>query len=919
VILNLQSFVLNVYSRFLLAQLHIESLQDRGKGDTSVKSLRKALDELPKASNRSLDETYTEALLRIRRQKSQDADLAERILVWLSCAVRPLTVLEIRHAMAVMKLDEDENDFNEDALSHRDSLTSVCGGLVVIDETSQNIRLVHYTTQEYLERNPTRVRLDPHDLVANACLSYLCMTPFAAGPCLDDESLESRLAKYALLEYASKYWGVHAQKRSQQHDDTVQSFLYQNNNVASSVQAMFVSDIRMNGYSQDFPRDTAPLWIAASFGLVETIRYCLGFGAEVDFPTDLGETALHRAAEIGHEEAVKLLVAHGASGTRARGRQIPELRIHYHSKPFEYKPKDCSLLTAAESGDMSRVLQFLERGSPEYNDDKGRAALHWAVRHDQEALAQALLANGANPNAMGDSDETLLMEAAHDKVSTRILRLLLDHGADPNIQDPRESHTALHFAIQPGNYEKIAALLEFGALVYLRSIHGDTAIDEAEMRARWAKNEDDDEKWDAILHILKKTRPRHGIGESALHLAAKGAHLGAVTALLDKSSAGDIDAKNWAGETALQVATNMNHLPVVEYLLVHGANVDISNAAGETALHSATVQGNLKVVKSIISRTADLNVCDHNGKSPLMYAGRIGNRGVVVMLLDTNKVDVNATDRTGSTVLMEASSYEHLDVVEKLLTVDTIEVNVKDRLGNSALALAAQGGDEAVVDRLLEADAYKDDRNNNRETPLMKASKSGYPGVVNRLLRAGVNVNANVESGSTARKVFCYHLTEDGHKIDIHFTIRGDTALILAAKYGHVTVVHHLLRADADMNARNGRGETALMLAAEYGHEMTVDLLLRAGSDVNVKGGHDEITALTLAADNKHHTIVDYLLRAGADVNVKLESGHHMGETALILAAEHEHSAVAELIPAIDKVVQTDSDSSETDDDGSET
>jgi len=911
--------VLNVYFRFLLAQLHIESLQDRGKGDTSLKFLRNALDELPKASNGSLDETYTEALLRIRRQKSEDVNLAERILVWLSCAVRPLTVLEIRHAMAVMKLDEDENDFNEDSLSHGDSLASVCGGLVVIDEISQNIRLVHYTTQEYLERNPTRVRLDPHDLVANACLSYLYMTPFAAGPCLDDESLESRLAKYALLEYASKYWGVHAQKRSQQHDDTVQSFLSQSNNVASSVQAMFVSEIRISGYSQKFPRDTARLWIAASFGLFETIRYCLESGAEVDFPTDLGETALHRAAEIGHEGVVKLLLAHGASGTRPRGCRIPEVRIGYHTKSFEYEVKDCSLSIAAESGDMSRVLQSLEEGSPEYSDDKGRAALHWAVRHDQEALAQALLANGANPNAIGDSDQTLLMVAAHHEVSTTILRLLLDHGADPNIQDSGESQSALHFAIQRGNYEKIAALLEFGALVYLRTSYGATAIETAEMVARSAKNEDDNEKWDAILHILKKTRPRHGIGESALHLATKGGHLGAVTALLDKTSASDIDAKNWAGETALQVATTMNHLSVVEYLLVHGANVDISNAAGETALHSATLQGNLEVVESIISRTADLNVCDHNGQSPLMYAGRIGNRGVVVMLLDTNKVDVNATNRDGSTVLMQASSKGHLGVVEKLLTVDTIEVNVRDCFGRSALASAAQNGHEAVVDRLLEVDAYKDGKDNEGVTPLMEASKYGRTGAVDRLLRAGVNVNANVESGLTARKTFFYELTKDGHRIDIHFPIRGDTALILAAKYGHVTVVHHLLRADADMTARNGRGETALMLAAEYGHEMTVDLLLRAGSDVNVRGCRDEITALTLAADNKHHTIVDYLLRAGADVNVKLESGHHMRETALILAAGHERSAVAELIPAIDKVVQTDSDSSEMDDDDSET
>jgi len=93
---------------------------------------------------------------RICNQDEDDAQLAKRTLSWISYALRPLTVKEIQHAIAV---EPSEKELDEEALPDEELLISVCAGIVTIDQESNIIRLVHYTTQEYFERN--RVNIFP--------------------------------------------------------------------------------------------------------------------------------------------------------------------------------------------------------------------------------------------------------------------------------------------------------------------------------------------------------------------------------------------------------------------------------------------------------------------------------------------------------------------------------------------------------------------------------------------------------------------------------------------------------------------------------------------------------------------------------------------------------------------------------------
>ena len=82
---------------------------------------------------------------------------------------------------------------------------------------------------------------------------------------------------------------------------------------------------------------------------------------------------------------------------------------------------------------------------------------------------------------------------------------------------------------------------------------------------------------------------------------------------------------------------------------------------------------------------------------------------------------------------------------------------------------------------------------------------------------------------------------------------RRQTALMLAARGGHVEAVRALVYAGAFLDHTAKHDLSALMLAAIGGHEEVVEVLLRAGADTGLKGtgapGFAGKTALDIAED----------------------------------------------------------------------
>jgi len=116
----------------------------------------------------------------------------------------------------------------------------------------------------------------------------------------------------------------------------------------------------------------------------------------------------------------------------------------------------------------------------------------------------------------------------------------------------------------------------------------------------------------------------------------------------------------------------------------------------------------------------------------------------------------------------------------------------------------------------------------------------------------------------------------------------GDSALILAAWYGHLDVARLLLDVNADVDIANCDGNTALNCAAYRGHADMVEHLLIEGSEVDVQDNVTGKTALIKAAYGGHHKVVRLLLEAEADPDAMDSQGYG----ALAFAASFGHREV---------------------------
>lgn len=108
-----------------------------------------------------------------------------------------------------------------------------------------------------------------------------------------------------------------------------------------------------------------------------------------------------------------------------------------------------------------------------------------------------------------------------------------------------------------------------------------------------------------------------------------------------------------------------------------------------------------------------------------------------------------------------------------------------------------------------------------------------------------------------------------------------ETPLGSAAGHGDTERVKTLLARGADPNNRSGRGGSALIGAARGGHIGVIRALAAAGADPNLRGGVNGWTPLMHAIHKNQKLAAMALIDAGADPNAR-GSG---GSTPLIMAA----------------------------------
>lgn len=444
----------------------------------------------------ALHDMYAGILGQIKDQRQSSRYLAFRILSWLTYVRRPITALELQHALAVEK---DRGSLDEENLVDVEGLISVCGGLVVVTADRNFITFVHITAAEFFQGFRTTDFADGQRDIATTCLTYLCFDSFGVGRCSSDEDLQRRLRDYPFLDYAAHFWGAHTQEAPEEGAvmDAAGKLLTHEGKVSCCSQVMLLPNSSPPYSSEASPKGVTGLHLVAHFGLTKLARRLLHlgsdirardsdgrdpmswavgsnqtgiipsllkFGAEIDTRDNKGRTHLAVAAMNGHAGVVSMLLTDGADAS------IPN---HLGQTPL-------SLAATCGHVEVLGILAIEFESNMNSKDKFGRTPLLCAAEQGHGDVVNFLMKNfEVDVNALDKRGQTPLMAAAK-RGQTEVVKILLGHpDIQVNLQDGL-GRTALAWAAIEGQLDVVQLLMardDAGEMLTKADYSGRTAVD----------------------------------------------------------------------------------------------------------------------------------------------------------------------------------------------------------------------------------------------------------------------------------------------------------------------------------------------------------------------------------------------------------------------------------------------------------
>ena len=342
-------------------------------GEVTIRQRRKKLDEITQGNG--LDDAYTATIRRLKAQKGYKSVLGLKVLMWVVYSERPLRARELCHALGVELGSADLDPENVPAL--RTLLTS-CLGLVTVEASSSTFRLVHFTLQEHLSRDPTLFH-SPHSTIAEVCLTYLNFG------CARDLSptLRSAPETTPLLQYASVYWGTHTRRGMTENVKTLALRLLDKFDEHISAHLLLLHHNHDRGeetyfYSIRGPAGFTGLHGVAFLGIEGIVSAVLEMKEwDLNACDCIGVTALAWASIKGNEEVVKMLLE----------------REDVNPHPVDTESGRTPLSWAAENGHEGIVKMLLEQEgvNPDLADTEyGQTPLSWAAGNGHEGIVMML-------------------------------------------------------------------------------------------------------------------------------------------------------------------------------------------------------------------------------------------------------------------------------------------------------------------------------------------------------------------------------------------------------------------------------------------------------------------------------------------------------------------------------------------------
>ncbi|MDF2549301.1 MAG: hypothetical protein K0S07_368 [Chlamydiales bacterium] len=528
----------------------------------------------------------------------------------------------------------------------------------------------------------------------------------------------------------------------------------------------------------------SPLMLAIAKGSLWMIRELLNFGANPNLSGGTEkQSCLHLAVMKKELGLVKALLDHQASPTKAnaQGENPLHLALKFgdlpiaqllHASGASLHSKSQSGLTAAHYAVLSGNPQMIEwlcshdvpldKAEKPYSsvrDPKlirdGKAPLHYAILRQDTAMIQKLVEKGCDLEASYKEMNALGFASLYGNKNT------WQFFANTRLTMPDEQHlTAIQFALMTDDSDKLA-------LLYAEDDRGDMQIGERGSTAlhlaakngslrclnflllregNWQKEDDNGktalevaiEKGQLatvhyfMQHIPQQQLKKTKLGQPLLHYAL-GQRQSQIASLLIQEGF-DVNEKDAAGQTPLQLALKAKQLPLVHLLLAAGsnpsqalqkeliaqlpgsealiqkylkakieaernedsllhtavrlndeqhvpllvrlANIDYQNKEGFTALHLAVLGGKLNFVQALLAANADLEVMDHHKQTALSLALTKSPNLAIAKRLVQAQANLNLSDDQGKPILLAIGYLPSREAPRRLL-FDLVAQSIK--------------------------------------------------------------------------------------------------------------------------------------------------------------------------------------------------------------------------------------------------
>ncbi|MDQ0781317.1 ankyrin repeat protein/ketosteroid isomerase-like protein [Chryseobacterium sp. W4I1] len=316
-----------------------------------------------------------------------------------------------------------------------------------------------------------------------------------------------------------------------------------------------VESLLKNGVNADLPnsKGLTPLMLASGLGHIEIVKLLITHGADIlAVDPNMGATALHKASQSGHPKIIELLLEEGAF-------------IDMQSPIVGNSPLMDAILYKQEAS----VKILLEHNARiELRNNFNESVLDMAHQLDNASMISVI---NEYKNNLEKKIQSQKLVKAITQYDIKNIKVLIDGGIDINERIPKmgnynDDFTPLSLAASKGYDKIVRLLLDSGAdITMLSGLMGATVLHEAAYAGHVK-----------VIEILMQYIEKNSIkgidinaqglynGMTALHDAVWQNNMGAVKILVDKGA--DLSLTSHSGLTPLEFAELYNYSEIILFL-----------------------------------------------------------------------------------------------------------------------------------------------------------------------------------------------------------------------------------------------------------------------------------------------------------------------------------------------------------------